>query len=153
MRYPCSRSSQPEGRGAIPAVAMRSILTPQRSLVQQKVGGFEHPGSNPGASLKSVFRCNRLFLKPTPIQMPPESGCVCGICPWVASRVETNEAKLEHPRRDFTPVVLSRRSGGAAGPQRGSGGEGRHIAEEQGERTTDIRRGRSCIDKAAALPT
>ena len=71
------------------------------------------------------------FLSQLPYTQPPEPGGICGICPWVASRVETNEAQLEHPRGDFTPVVIRERSGGAAGPQRGSRGAGRDGREKE----------------------
>jgi len=56
-------------------------------VVQGRDPGLDiRPGDNPGANLKSISRGNRWFLKSTPIQMPPESGGICGICPWVASR-------------------------------------------------------------------
>ena len=55
---------------------------------------LNHPGGNPGANLKSISHGNRWFLTSTPTQMPPESGGICGICPWVASRVVDGCADL-----------------------------------------------------------
>ena len=63
-----------------------------------------HPGGNPGANLKSISRGNRWFFKSTPIQMPPESGGICGICPWVASRVCDGEVGYRKNLRHNGPV-------------------------------------------------
>jgi len=57
-------------------------------LPRRPLPSRSHPGGNSGANLKSISGGNRWFRKSTPTEMPQESGRICGICPWVVSRVD-----------------------------------------------------------------
>ena len=89
------------------------------------------PGGNPAANLKSIFFGNPWFLKSTPMQMPPESGGIRGICPWVASRVEYRGDGLSGVQPFAVRGAAGRgnRTGaGSSSSNSGGGGGGRREA-------------------------
>jgi len=99
---PCSSTSTPIDARVVCTLLLRAGRGGLHSL---------HPGGNPGPNLKSISRGNRWFLQSTPIQMPPESGGVCGICPWSTSRVVTNSS-IGATRRRRRPCAGIARDGG-----------------------------------------